>query len=85
MAKGLRTITVRELMEALEGQDPDMRVVFTCDYGDYHHTPQALAIRGEFEELPLVESAYSHSGFALVQDDEEDEDESDDDLFLVLR
>lgn len=71
MAGQLRTITVAKLIDMLQGEDPDALVVFTCDYGDYHHTQQALAIDGNFEEVVLEKSAYSHSGFAVATDDED--------------
>ena len=53
---------------------PDAQVVFTCDYGDYHHTQQALQVgfATEVERNRLAESAYSQSGFSLenARDDE---------------
>lgn len=83
----LKTITVRELMACLEGEDPDMPVIFTADYGDYHHTPQALRIRGELEEVQVAESGYSHSGYALVEAEDRDEDSEGvaEPTYLVLR
>ena len=82
----LRTITVAELIDLLEGEDPKAEVIFSTDYGDYHHTAQALPIRGEFEEALVEESAYSNSGFALASDDEDQDDEENEGRkFLVLR
>ena len=75
---GLRTLTVGELIAALEDEDPEMPVVFACDYGDYHHTQQVLGIKGEMEEEPVHESAYSQSGWAIPSHDEERYDEDDD-------
>lgn len=70
-----RALTVRELIEALEDFDGDDRVVFACDYGDYHHTTQALPVREiERPQGVLAPSAYSHSGVAIVGDDEDGED-----------
>lgn len=68
----LKTITVRDLMARLEGEDPDMPVIFTADYGDYHHTAQALPIRGELDQATISESGYSNSGYAVDGDDDHD-------------
>ena len=78
--RNFKTLTVSELIERLQDMDPDARVVFTCDYGDYHHTAQALPIVDDVEQSGQIEeSAYSHSGFALGEDDgsEDDEEEVD--------
>lgn len=90
-----KTLTVSELIELLQDQDPEARVVFTCDYGDYHHTAQALPICDDIEQSGTIEkSGYSQSGFALVEDDGADEDEMDEEekeereaqeKFVVLR
>lgn len=89
IAQALRTITVAELIEALQGEDPAARVLFSTDYGDYSHTPQALPISGDFEEAIVEKSAYSNSGFAVVQDEEAMYDETDprngNGKFLVIR
>ena len=78
----MRTITVAQLIELLEGEDPEARVIFSTDYGDYNHTPQALPLRGEAEEVQIEKSAYSNSGFSLVtEDDAEEEGET----FLLIR
>jgi hypothetical protein len=77
MSRTLRTITVRELRDLLDGEDENALVIFTTDYGDYHHTPQALPIKGEIEEGTVSESAYSNSGFQL-HTDEDDDDRSED-------
>jgi hypothetical protein len=83
--------TVRQLREELEGADPDARVFFTCSYGDYHHTPQALPVGEIVEDLDtndLAETAYSQSGIRLVEDREpEDEprpEADDEDVFPVV-
>lgn len=68
----LRTITVAQLRAALDGEDDDALVVFTADYGDYHHTPQALPLRGLIDEATISESGYSHSGYQLDTDDDPD-------------
>ncbi len=68
-------MTVAELIEALQDCDPDAIPLFTVDYGDYHHTQQALPVK-ECEGLTygqfVVESAYSQSGMALVEDEDDD-------------
>ena len=82
----LRTITVAELIELLQDQDPDARVIFSANYGDYHRTEQALPLRGECEEVSISETAYSNSGFAIADPDEDDEDEGPDaETFVVIR
>lgn len=78
-----KTITVRELRAKLfEIEDQEALVVFTADYGDHSHTPQALPIEGELEEdVALSESAYSSSGWRLRDpdyDSERDEPEGQD-------
>lgn len=82
-----KTLTVAELIELLEGESPDARVIFATDYGDYHHTLQALPLRGELETVTVEKSAYSNSGFAIAEPDEDDDDEDDDsdETFLVIR
>lgn len=72
--RNFRTITVAKLIELLEGENPDTKVIFACDYGDYHHTTQALNIKGETEEVTIEKSAYSHSGFAVASEEPEDDD-----------
>ena len=47
----MKTITVAELLELLEGQDTDAKVIFSTDYGDHCHTPQALPLKGEAETV----------------------------------
>lgn len=72
------TITVSELIERLQDQDPDALVIFSTDYGDYHHTPQALPIDGNIEEVVIAKSAYSNSGFQLIEREEEAEEDNND-------
>ena len=84
--KNLRTLTVGQLKELLEDYDDDLQVIFTADYGDYHHTAQALPLSGGADVAAIAESAYSNSGFALVTDEEQDDEEYDGAAaFLVLR
>jgi len=77
MTSQLRTITVRELRDLLEDQDDNALVIFTANYGDYHRTSQALPLKGEVEEGTVAKSAYSNSGFELVQDDEDPDNEGE--------
>lgn len=82
----LKTITVRELIELLQGEDGDKKVIFTTDYGDYHHTPQALGIEGNCEEITISKSAYSNSGWQLDDEEEMDDEEIDEkETFLLIR
>lgn len=71
----LQTITKRELIEALEDVEDDARLVFSSDYGDRGHTQQAHGIKGEVEQVKVHESAYSNSGFAIAESDDEDDDD----------
>lgn len=84
-------MTVRHIREALEGADDDARVFFTCSYGDYHNTPQALPVGEVVEDLDtndLAESAYSQSGIRLLEerdpDDEPRPEPEDEDVFPVV-
>lgn len=70
-SRPFRTLTVAALRDLLDGEDPDALVVFSADYGDYHHTEQALTLRGHVEEREVEESAYSHSGFALREHEDD--------------
>lgn len=88
MASTLRTITVAELIKRLEGEDPEARVIFSTNYGDFSRTEQALPLRGNFDEVTIEKSAYSNSGFAVASDDEDEECKPEGDRhgsFLVIR
>lgn len=78
----MTTITVRELIDRLGDEDPDARVVFGADYGDHCHTEQALPIRGYVEAATITPSAYSGSGYAIG---EPDDDDVDDATYVVIR
>ncbi len=69
-------MTVGELIEALSDLPEDAIVMFQCDYGDYCHTQQALAVEGldllATSDLVLHESSYSRSGLAVSEIDEDD-------------
>lgn len=70
----MKTITVRQLRDLLDGEDDDALVLFTADYGDRGHTEQALPLDGEIEEVTIRETAYSNSGFRIHEDAEDAED-----------
>lgn len=76
MARQLRSITVQDLLDALEDQPKDALVIVGADYGDLSHTEQALGLKGEVEEVTITPSAYSNSGFAIAEPDEDDEEPS---------
>lgn len=81
----MRTITKAELLEALEELNDDDKIIFTTDFGDHHHTPQALPLRGEVEEVRITKSAYSNSGFALEEEDDDEEDCDERQTYFVIR
>ena len=70
-------LTAAQVIEALSEMDPEAVVLCTCDYGDICHTRQALPVT-EVRELEdaevVVESAYSHSGIALEEIDDDEDD-----------
>jgi hypothetical protein len=69
------TITVEELIAALQEQEPDARVAFSSDYGDHCHTQQIHSIQGQLTEEGVYTSAYSSSGLAVADDDRDNYDE----------
>ena len=81
--RAIRSINVRELIDALEGEDPEALVVFSSDYGDISHTQQVHPISGDMEEGTLEETAYSASGWAILSD-EDDEDDTDNETVKIL-
>ena len=73
-----RGLTAKQLIEKLQDIPQDAVPIFSCDYGDYSHTQQIFVI-SDVEELnqsgfTLHESAYSSSGVALREVDEDDYD-----------
>lgn len=83
------TLTVAELIELLEGEDPTMKVIFSTNYGDYHNTPQALPIGSEVREVTIAESGYSNSGFEVIErgegdDDDDEAEEIEKETFLLI-
>ncbi len=87
MARTLRTITVGKLRDLLEDEDQDALVIFAADYGDYHHTEQALPLRGDVEQVTISASAYSNSGWQVNTTDDEDEEaaEIEAPTYVVIR
>lgn len=85
MPRTLRTITVGQLIDALEGEDRNARVIFSADYGDRGNTQQALPISGDIETVTISESAYSNSGFAIAETDEDDDVDMSGETFVVVR
>jgi hypothetical protein len=86
MNRRLRSITVAELIELLQGESPDSQVIFSTDYGDRCHTPQALPIEGMLELVTIRESAYSTSRYAIAEPDgDEPDDSAANDMYLVIR
>tara|TARA_R110000868_G_scaffold278544_9_gene538381 strand:+ start:7645 stop:7923 length:279 start_codon:yes stop_codon:yes gene_type:complete len=71
-------MTIEELIEELqqlqEQYGSDVQVRLGADYGDYHHTLQALEVQ-DIIPVQLCESAYSRSGFAVVHNDPKEESE----------
>ena len=73
-------ITVAVLIETLRDFERDAVVLFTCDYGDYCHTRQALPVISVDpldEQECIKESGYSQSGLAIGNYDETEGDEDD--------
>jgi len=70
------SITIGELKGLLDDYDyeDETLVCFSSDYGDHCHTEQAHTITGVIEEVKLAESAYSDSGFKVLEDDADDND-----------
>lgn len=72
----MRSMTGQELLDLLS-ELPDETlarpIIFSVDYGDYSHRQQALPLRGEFRDVTIKKSAYSQSGFAIVDQDNEDD------------
>jgi hypothetical protein len=78
-----KTITKAELIEALEDLNDSDQIAFATNYGDIGDTMQVHRIRGRIDEQELRESAYSDSGFAL-RDSDEDWDDDDEELQSVF-
>ena len=81
--KTLRTMTVGEVRDLLADYDDSMKVVFAADYGDHSHTMQALAV-GSADLGHVTETAYSNSGFAVLDEDSDEAFGHDGEAFVVL-
>lgn len=81
MADRFRTITVAKLLEILECESPDAKVIFSTDYGDFGHTPMALPLMGVVDTVSIAPTAYSNSGFMVSEGDDEG---ASDESFLLL-
>ena len=77
----LHSMSIADLIETLrEAGDAygfETQVVVTADYGDICHTQQALPLTGRAELLDIEESGYSHSGWAISQDQEEEPEDDE--------
>lgn len=80
-------LTVKQLCELLSNCDPDAKCFFTCSYGDYHDTMQAIPVEEVLELTSdrLHESGYSQSRVAIDLVDDPDEDQGDGDPIIVFR
>lgn len=76
-----RCMTAKQLIGQLEDLDPDARVFFVCDYGDYHRTQQALPVEEVIgtDSSALRSTAYSGSGVCMIEDDGKDDDKDEED------
>ena len=64
-------MTVKELIESLEGFDPNMEVKFAYNYGDYWGTEVASDIR-DVDEGQVKYSEYHRMDKVTDYDDEDD-------------
>lgn len=83
MARTFQTCTVQDLLDALEGQDPEALVCFASNYGDRGNTQQVHALDGNVEPEKLSATAYSDSGWAIAPDEDHD-DTTDGPMVLVI-
>jgi hypothetical protein len=70
-----KTITKAELLETLELLADGDQIAFASDYGDHTHTQQVHRLKGNIDLRALRESAYSDSGWALADPDDDEGDE----------
>ena len=77
--------TLTEIRDARisNGENDDIIVVSSSDYGDYSHTEQLVEIQS-IETVNPTRSAYSKSGWAYP-DDVDDPDVNQDEEVIVLR
>ncbi len=75
---------IQQLQDSLE-VNGDLEVMSSSNYGDYHSTEQ-LDVIASIETCFPIKSAYSGTGLAYPNgDEEEDEEESGKEMVLVLR
>lgn len=79
----MKSITVKELIKFLEYYDEDSQVIFASDYGDRVNTQQVHFIEGDIKKVGIGESAYSDSGFKVLDEDDKDEEEESE-IYLLL-
>jgi hypothetical protein len=78
-------MTVADLIEELKNFDPEMRVAFSYNYGDYGRTQVVHCVRNADEER-VRDNAYTRS-LALIDDKDEggsEEEDSTEVTVLVL-
>ncbi len=76
-------MTVRELIERLEGMDPEAEVHFAYNYGDHCNT-MAAPVVDQVEEMYVEPNAYVDTD-ALVDDEDVDEDNPNQRRVVVLQ
>lgn len=76
-----RTLTVRQLINALEQYDDDTFVVLQGDYGDRINTPEVHWI-SQPEEAYISRTAYSSTGWKVCFDSSERDEDSPEVLVL---
>jgi|694.fasta_scaffold108868_3 hypothetical protein len=79
-------MTVKELIEKLEGFDPQMEVEFAYNYGDHWRTEVAKHIT-EVDEGAVTYSDYHRMNKVVDgrEDDDEEEYDKDEKMVVLLR
>lgn len=72
MSDQFNSITVEQLQQLLSDYDPNTLVTFSSNYGDRSRTEQVHSLEGYADMKPLTKTAYSDSGYAIADDDEEE-------------
>lgn len=76
MARSFRTITVRDLIDLLEGEDPDALVGVRYHSGNRYDRAVVIPLDGDTEMAAVVPSGYGPEGaFEVVDETDEDADE----------
>lgn len=76
-----RTMTVRQLISALEQYDDDMFVVLQGDYGDRINTPEVHWIQ-EPQEAYISRTSYSKTGWKVCFESSDRDEDSPEVLVL---